>query len=143
MHGAIILGSKNLRAYLINFARSFIYTTALPMHAIASIYCAYKLLSKQNTVLITQKIKLFNQLITEHKINALVSNSCIQGVLFNTNQATKKASTELQNKGFDVRAILSPTVPKGKERLRICLHTFNTDNEITELIKTLATLKNE
>jgi 8-amino-7-oxononanoate synthase len=142
VHGAVVLGSDNLRNYLINFARSFIYTTALPMHAIVSIRCAYEQLPRQNTESITQKIKLFNNLLVEYKINALASNSCIQGILFTSNSATKQAAQTLQKKGFDVRAILSPTVQKGKERLRICLHTFNSNEEIIDLVKTIATLKN-
>jgi 8-amino-7-oxononanoate synthase len=47
------------------------------------------------------------------------------------------AAQTLQNKGLEVRAILSPTVAKGKERLRICLHLFNTDKEIETLVAAL------
>jgi 8-amino-7-oxononanoate synthase len=47
-HGAIILGSETLRNYLVNFARSFIYSTALPYHAIVSVRCAYELLPTAN-----------------------------------------------------------------------------------------------
>ncbi|HZJ21322.1 MAG TPA: 8-amino-7-oxononanoate synthase, partial [Pricia sp.] len=42
-----------------------------------------------------------------------------------------------------VRPILSPTVPEGQERLRICLHTFNTEKEITEVLQLLAIFTNE
>ena len=136
-HGAIILGSKTLRHYLINFARSFIYTTAAPIHNIATINAAYQLLSKIDHQLIHQKIVLFRKLLTENNIRALDSESAIQGILFSSNEATKRAAATLQQKGFDVRAILSPTVALGKERLRICLHTFNTDEEITSLVNHL------
>jgi 8-amino-7-oxononanoate synthase len=47
----------------------------------------------------------------------------------------KNAAQILQNKGFDLRAILSPTVPQRKERLRICIHTYNTTEEINSLVK--------
>ena len=46
---------------------------------------------------------------------------------------------QLQDKGFDVKAILSPTVPEGQERLRFCLHSYNTKEEITEVLGLLST----
>jgi len=134
-HGAIVLGSKNLRSYLINFARSFIYTTAAPVHNIISIKCAYLLLRNINPFIILNKIELFRSLVKQHAITALESQSTIQGILCSSNAATKMAAYRLQSKGFDVRAILSPTVSAGKERLRICLHSYNTDEEIKLLIE--------
>ncbi|SFH25829.1 aminotransferase class I/II-fold pyridoxal phosphate-dependent enzyme [Pedobacter insulae] len=134
-HGAAILGSHNLRAYLVNFARSFIYTTALPPHQIIAISCAYKLLGKHHYAAdLTDKIKAFNNQIAGLSLTRIPSNSCIQTVLFNNDQTAKRAAAFLQEKGFDVRAILSPTVPEGKERLRICLHLYNTPEEISDLI---------
>ena len=62
-------------------------------------------------------------------------------VLVGSKRATAAvAAFLLQGAGFDIRAILSPTVPKGSERVRICLHSFNTENEIrllTEMINNL------
>ncbi|WP_316843712.1 pyridoxal phosphate-dependent aminotransferase family protein [Pedobacter psychrodurus] len=139
-HGAIVLGSNTLRHYLINFARSFIYTTAAPIHNIVAIRSAYQLLNDLDHPLIHQKIALFRKTLKEQNIKALDSESTIQGVLFSSNEATKLAATTLQSKGFDVRAILSPTVALGKERLRICLHTFNTDEEIISLVNHLKEL---
>lgn len=141
-HGAIILGSENLRNYLINFARSFIYTTAAPLHNILAVNCAYQLLAKgDETNLITKKINLYNQLINDLNLSIIPSQSAIQTVLFNSNESARKASASLQNKGFDVKAILSPTVAEGKERLRICLHTYNSDEEIINLVNHLKTFQ--
>ncbi|MBC6110479.1 aminotransferase class I/II-fold pyridoxal phosphate-dependent enzyme [Pedobacter fastidiosus] len=137
IHGAIVLGSENLRHYLINFARSFIYTTAAPIHNIVAIKSAYEILQNLDFQKIHKKIEIFRKLIKENNIQSLNSLSTIQGIVFSNNEATKNASKYLQEKGFDVRAILSPTVPAGKERLRICLHTFNTDEEIISLVKHL------
>ncbi|KQR71033.1 8-amino-7-oxononanoate synthase [Pedobacter sp. Leaf176] len=141
-HGAIVLGSENLRSYLINFARSFIYTTAMPIHNIISVKCAYILLHKVNPSTILDKIELFRNLVKQHAITAMESQSTIQGVIFSSNAATKLAASKLQSKGFDVRAILSPTVPAGKERLRICLHSYNTDEQIKSLIEHLKDIQN-
>jgi len=140
VHGAVVLGSKNLRHYLINFARSFIYTTAAPIHNIVAVNCAYQYLCEIDHQLIHQKITVFRKALKEHHIKALDSESTIQGVLFSSNEATKKSAASLQSKGFDVRAILSPTVAPGKERLRICLHTYNTDEEIKLLVNHLKEL---
>ncbi|MFD0941245.1 aminotransferase class I/II-fold pyridoxal phosphate-dependent enzyme [Pedobacter boryungensis] len=140
-HGAIVLGSKNLHNYLINFARSFIYTTAAPLYHIVAINCAYQLLAKGNeTTKITSKINLYNSLIYDLKLPTISSQSAIQTILFNNNKTVKNAAKNLQEKGFDVKAILSPTVPEGKERLRICLHTYNSDEEITKLVNELKQL---
>jgi 8-amino-7-oxononanoate synthase len=145
-HGAIVLGSEALRNYLINFARSFIYTTAAPLHQIVTINCSYQLLAKgDEKQQLTHKIELYNQLIQELipvaiGIPTIQSFSSIQTILFNSNENARQASAKLQLAGFDVKAILSPTVPLGKERLRICLHTYNSDDEIRSLVNHLKTI---
>ncbi|SMC95652.1 aminotransferase class I/II-fold pyridoxal phosphate-dependent enzyme [Pedobacter africanus] len=137
-HGAVVLGSKNLRTYLINFARSFIYTTAAPLHAIANIKSAYQLLEQTDyTPLIKEKIACYQNLISEVAMNKTPSTSAIHTVIYPDSNSAKKAAATLQEKGLDVRAILSPTVAEGKERLRICLHAFNTETEIQTLVKEL------
>jgi 8-amino-7-oxononanoate synthase len=57
--------------------------------------------------------------------------------LIKGNEKVKQAALLLQNKGFDVRPILSPTVEKGKERLRICIHSYNTREELKAVINIL------
>ncbi len=136
-HGAIVLGSRTLRNYLINFSRSFIYTTASSFHNLVSVKCAYQLLAQTNS---SQKlfhnISLFRSLCKNkfQRFLCVDSDSAIQCIIVSGNEATKKLSIYLQEQGFDVRPILSPTIPVGQERLRICLHSFNTDEEITSLI---------
>jgi 8-amino-7-oxononanoate synthase len=58
------------------------------------------------------------------------------------NQKVKTISNQLQAEGFDVRPILSPTVPKGSERLRFCLHSYNTEAEISKSLSKLSELLN-
>lgn len=137
-HGAAILGSQTLRNYLTNFARSFVYTTAAPLHHIVSIRCAYQLLEQNNSQeLLAEKINQYTKLIKTTSLLRIDSNSCIQTILFDNDLAAKNAASYLQSKGFDVKAILSPTVPEGQERLRICLHLYNTKEEIINLINHL------
>lgn len=142
-HGAVVLGSNNLRNYLINFARPFIYTTAAPFHQLAAIKMAYGLLetSADNMHELRNNICLFKDKIKPGKDFTLIdSNSAIQCILLGSNQLARQAANQLQINGLDVRAILSPTVATGTERIRICLHSFNTENELTLLADTLKNL---
>jgi 8-amino-7-oxononanoate synthase len=135
-HGAIVLGSNLLREYLINFARPFIYTTAASPHNIAAVKIAYQLLqgSQKEVELLKNNIKLFKQKIKQNDNYTLInSESTIQCQILKGNEKAKEISIQLQNSGLDVRPILSPTVPKGSERIRICLHSFNTEKEISLL----------
>jgi 8-amino-7-oxononanoate synthase len=140
-HGAAVLGSCELKSYLINFARSFIYTTALPPHTLATIGAAYRELEHnsdaikklQDNISTLQKSILDAQL-TPHFIP---SQSAIHCCVIKGNKATKDVAALLQQNKFDVKAILSPTVPKGQERLRICLHSYNKKEDIKALVALL------
>jgi len=139
-HGAIVIGSNLLRDYLINFSRSFIYTTALPVHSLVAINQSYQLLQRSGAEIVKLNglIAFFKNLAAQKKkIGLTDSNSPIQCVVIPGNAHVKNMAAELQKEGFDVRPILSPTVQKGKERLRICLHSFNTEEEISRLIESI------
>jgi len=142
-HGATVLGSEALRNYLINFARSFIYTTAAAVHQVASIKMAYQMLQDSDEVIGTLRnnIVLFKDAVRTASA-LLKSDSAIQCLLLNNNERARNAALQLQNKGLDVRAILSPTVAVGTERLRICLHAYNTVDEISLLTKIINELIN-
>jgi 8-amino-7-oxononanoate synthase len=140
-HGAAILGSTELKSYLVNFARSFIYTTGLPPHSVATILVAYQYLEteKDTLHLLRKNIVHFNQ---EKNLLGLKpmfvrSKSAIQSAIIPGNEKVKAIARQLQDKGFDVKAILSPTVPEGQERLRFCLHSFNTNEGISQILALL------
>ncbi len=134
IHGACVAGSQRLIQYLINFARPFIYTTALTPHGIVSIDCAFDYLGEnihlQN--ILEQNIKAFVDGIGTVP-NRTPSKSAIQTLIIGGNDKAKTSASSLQKEGFDIRPILSPTVAKGSERLRICLHTYNSWDEISKL----------
>lgn len=143
-HGAVILGSEQLQSYLINFARSFIYTTAMPLHNVATIKAAFEQLTTSNEMKKLQNnINYFNQQLStnNNQLKFVKSNSAIHSCIISGNDSVKHSSKQLAAKGFDVKAILSPTVPKGQERLRICLHSFNTFKEISTILQLLPTIK--
>jgi 8-amino-7-oxononanoate synthase len=142
-HGAAILGSQELKDYLVNFARSFIYTTGLSPHSVATILIAYQHLEseKQTINKLRENSIHFNQ---EKNLLGLKpmfvrSKSAIQSAIIPGNQNVKSIAQQIQAKGFDVKAILSPTVPEGQERLRFCLHSFNSKEEISEVLGLLST----
>lgn len=151
-HGAAILGSKNVKDYLVNFARSFIYTTALSPHSLATVQSAYNELlnvsssdADENTHCIenTQKllkanIQHFQKEVKRLDLDFINSNSAIHCCVIPGNSTIKEISNQLQQNGFDVKAVLSPTVPKGKERLRFCLHAYNNKAEITQVLELLS-----
>lgn len=133
-HGAVVLGSQQLKDYLINFARSFIYSTALPEHSIVCIKASYALfpLMQEERAHLQKMITHFQQ--AEIGYQKLISQTPVQVVVIPGNDAVKNVADKLQQNNLDVRAILYPTVPKGAERLRIVLHAFNTMEELDALI---------
>lgn len=139
-YGAIILGSDLLRNFLINFSRSFIYTTALPLKSLVAVNQSYQLLQKSG-----MQIKQLHELIYYFKTHLsgkvkeqlIESDSAIQCILVRGNDNVKKLAASLQYCGYDVRPILSPTVSRGKERLRICIHVFNNKSQIDGLCDAL------
>lgn len=145
-HGAAILGSSQLRDYLINFSRAFIYTTALSPHSLATIKMAYTELGEtKNAERLRQNIEHFKTEIQRLNLNTnfIESDSAIHCCIVPGNENVKHVSKQLSTNGFDVRPILSPTVPAGQERLRFCLHSYNTKTEITDVLELLAKIKNQ
>ena len=118
IHGACIAGSEKLIQYIINFARPFIYTTALAPHSIIAIESAFDYL-RENLALqqfLQKNIAAFVNGVS-HLANRTLSTSAIQTVIFPGNENSKRAASTLQHAGFDIRPVLSPTVPTGTERL--------------------------
>ena len=143
-HGAAIIGSPELNQYLVNFARSFIYTTGLSPHAVATVLMAYNQLEQVPDQLqqLRDNIQFFNQEKLQLGLKPLFvySKSAIQSAILPGNEKVKHLAKKLQEAGFDVRASLSPTVPEGQERLRFCLHSYNTPSEIKAVLLALSQL---
>ena len=132
-HGAAVLGNNFLRTYLINFARSFIYTTALPPHSYLRVN---EILSR--TDLESRRIKLLGNISLLRSLlpkSFACSHECspIQIIHFRDREKLDSVARKMQQNGFGVKAIFSPTVPESEECLRINLHTDNTEEEIRRL----------
>lgn len=127
IHGACLTGSKTLKSFIVNYSRPFIYTTAPSPFEVISIQEGFRFLQKHPELSLNlfDKIRLFNELLPKFS-----SLTAIKSIIIGGNDKTRQVALNLQKSGFDVRPILSPTVQEGTERLRICLHTFNTEKEI-------------
>ncbi|PTB37139.1 uncharacterized protein TrAFT101_010871 [Trichoderma asperellum] len=145
--GAIVLCSSVTRSYLINYARSFIYTTAMAFPSLASIRTTYDFLAQGHAdpllqhlqSLILQMHNLLTNTIKQHhpspelfRINPETPQSPILPLF--TNRARNLAQY-CQERGFTVRPIVAPTVPAGQDRVRVCLHAGNTVEEVEGLCK--------
>jgi 8-amino-7-oxononanoate synthase len=145
-NGAVVLCSEELKSFLINYCRPFIYSTALPYHSLAHIKCAYQILGSHAVTEKREKlfalVQLFRDTLAQKgtKFQLLSGNSPVQSIIISGNERVKKLAEAIRNQGFDVRPILSPTVPAGKERIRICLHSFNTKEEVRKLSETINAL---
>ena len=142
-HGAAILGSADLKSFLINFARSFIYTTGLSPHSLATIQTCYSVMKNEekHQKRLLKNITFFTSEIKKNNLENLFikSNSAIHCCVISGNENVKSIAKKLHEKGFDVKAVLSPTVAKNRERLRFCLHSYNSEAEIKEVLHLLAT----
>ena len=135
--GAAVLGSDMLSTFLVNCCRSFIYTTAPSIPVVSSILAAYDLMpdldSERSHVL--ELAKHF-----AHELQAISDSVKVWGgdsaiVSFVLGEHAIILAKYLQDQGYDVRAILSPTVPNGSELIRICFHSFNTKHEVNMAIQ--------
>ena len=126
VHGAIVLGPDLLKQGLINFSTPSIYTTALPFYSLAAIKCSYDLFPTMES-----ERQHINHLVS---LQLSPSKTQIQSIAIEGNEAVRHASETLAFCGFDIKPLMSPTVQRGKESLRICLHAFNTKEQIETLI---------
>lgn len=136
--GCFISGSQLLKDYLTNFCRSFIYSTAPSRTIIKEVNTQIDALNIDNSRDKVFELKKYflDGCNNNFKIISSV-NSAIVSILIPNTKELKNVESEIQKAGLFVKAILHPTVPKGLERLRVCIHSFNTRKEIDLLLNTL------
>ncbi|PYH48130.1 aminotransferase class I/II-fold pyridoxal phosphate-dependent enzyme [Aspergillus saccharolyticus JOP 1030-1] len=145
-HGAVVLCDPDTREYLINYARSLIYTTALGFPFLAAIRTVYEMLEGGETVelqdTLHHRIRYLRERLTaiqpadptlfalhHHPGSPIFSLRC---------PLPRRLAAACQAKGYVVRPILPPTVPAGQERVRVCLHAGNTEEEIDGLVEVIS-----
>ncbi len=132
MHGAAILTNELISSYLVNFASPFIYTTAAHDFLWMSIREGYRYLetNARLQVQLRENISVFR---AQHLPGPSSEKSPVQAVLIPDRRKLNMVKNNLEEHGFLTYAVFSPAVKEGTERLRICLHSFNTQKEILEL----------
>jgi 8-amino-7-oxononanoate synthase len=145
-HGAVVCGSTVFRDYLVNYGYPVIYSTALPLHSLATIRCSYDTMTggkgDRLRTSVFQFVYMFRQtlepfLATCHKVHLLPSTSPIQALMIPDNTACTEFCNMLFVKSkerIQLFPIKSPTVPKGQERVRIILHSHNTTKQVETLV---------
>ena len=127
-----------VRSYLVNYARSFIFTTALGHINLLIIQATYELLNDEKQVSKLQKslwenLKRFSDGLKDSPVHIYppVPRSAIFSVFCNN---PRSLAAHCQQSGLVVRPIVHPTVPKGTERVRVCIHSGNTAEEVDLLV---------
>jgi 8-amino-7-oxononanoate synthase len=137
--GAFVAGSEALIETLIQFSRSYIYTTALPPAVAVASSASLKILQaeswrREKLVSLVSRFRLGAEQIG---LDLMDSQTPIQPVQINNDQRVMEINQQLRAKGFMVGAIRPPTVPKGSGRLRICLSATHTEEQIDQLLEAL------
>lgn len=146
-----------VREYLVNYARTLIYTTAMPPACLAGIKVAYDFLGTERV----ESLRRHLRALTAHA-HALLASVCDEFQLDDDDkgQATpllridttpprspilallctrpRSLALHCQQRGFLVRPIVAPTVPRGRERVRVCLHAGNTREQVEGLARAVA-----
>ncbi|NOY85012.1 MAG: 8-amino-7-oxononanoate synthase [Nitrospirae bacterium] len=137
--GGFVAGTEDLIHLLINKARPFIYTTALPASVLASALAALELF--QNDPSLIQQLwrnrAYFVQKISELGFDILGSETPIVPLLIGSPEKALLFSKQLLEKDILVSAIRPPTVPKGTARLRVTLMASHTKEQIDVLLHEL------
>ena len=150
--GGYICGSRSLIDWLINRARSFIYSTAPPPALAAAAMAAVDFLAspdgEERRLLLRQRIKLMQELLpnrspaTANRFGKTVDHvsSAIFPWIVGAEQAAMDLARALQKEGFFVPAIRYPTVAKGSARLRVTVTAAHNDGQIRSLCEAIARL---
>lgn len=143
--GAFVCGSENLRSFLINRARTFIFNTALPPYFAAQVSAGVKLAADAHdgrARLAQLSAFLRNELRTNGFFIPDIDSQIVP-IILGWNDAAVQFAEYLRARGFGVRAIRPPTVPAGKARLRISLTAKHSEDILAELVLAMVQARNE
>jgi 8-amino-7-oxononanoate synthase len=139
--GAFVAGSEALCSLLINRARSYIYTTALPPPVAAAASASLQIIaSPEGDLLRSRLYNAISKFRSAVRLSSHSNTSPILPLVFGTDQAALSASTALRLKGFFVQAIRPPTVREGSSRLRITFSALHTEEQVSDLAQAISEL---
>ena len=143
VYGAFVAGSDTLTDAMVQFARSYIYTTAVPPAVAMAANAAVALLTEEawRQSHLQHLIQVFRAGAADLKLPLMASQTAIQPLLIGDADEAMQVSHALQDMGILVTAIRPPTVPANSARLRITLTAAHTQVQLEQLLAALATLK--
>ncbi|MGD8926498.1 MAG: 8-amino-7-oxononanoate synthase [Thioalkalispiraceae bacterium] len=138
--GAFVAGDDDLIEMLIQRARSYVYTTALPPAIAEATRISIKLMDGEawRRDKLADNISYFKQQINKLDLPDTNSSTAIQPIMIGEVEAAMKLSASLKEAGLLVSAIRPPTVPEGTSRLRITLCAEHSQQQIDRLISTIS-----
>jgi 8-amino-7-oxononanoate synthase len=138
--GAFVAGRKVLIDGLVQFARTHIYTTAMPPVLAAAASAAVDLARRESwrREKLARLIALFRAGAAAHGMRLMPSRTPIQPVLIGASEDASHVSLQMEDAGFYIPAIRPPTVPAGKARLRITLSAAHEEADVEQLLSALA-----
>jgi 8-amino-7-oxononanoate synthase len=141
--GAFVAGSRDLIEFLIQKARPYIYTTALPQPVAAATRKALEIAQREpwRRERVLSLTARFRKAASEAGIALLDSNTPIQPVILGSSEAALQAQQDLLAAGFRVVAIRAPTVPRGSERLRVTISAAHSEKQVDALVERLSQLQ--
>lgn len=143
--GAFVAGPQLLIDYLVQKARTYIYTTAMPP-AVAKATCAALDLVEQGLARrrhLAHLIRRFREESQALGYQLMPSATPIQPIMVGDNWTALELSRQLEDRGLLVTAIRPPTVPEGQARLRVTLSAAHTDADLDRLLTALADCRPE
>lgn len=141
--GAFVAGPVELTDYLVQRARSYIYTTATPPLLAAALAASLRLIEAEawRRERLRELITGLRQGLKLRRWRLMDSTTPIQPVIIGANQETLAVSEALRERGIWVPAIRPPTVPKGEARLRISLSAAHSHEDVAQLAEALNELE--
>ena len=141
--GAFIAGSKTLIEYLTNFARPYIYTTAMPPAVAAATLTSIEIIQREEErrAHLHERVIQFRQGARDLGLQLMESQTSIQPIVVGDSHAAMQMSQALLEKGILVTAIRPPTVPAGTARLRVTLSAAHTKDQVNTLLKALSQIQ--
>jgi len=138
--GAFVLGNNEMIEYLIQKARTLIYTTAAPAALAIAASKSLKIIisESERRDRLHDNISYFRKCAHQASLDLLASNTAIQSLVIGDNITTVQVSNKLKQNGLLTLAIRPPTVPKNTARLRITLTSEHSHRHIDMLISSLA-----
>lgn len=140
--GAFVAGSNSLIEMLVQKARTYIYTTALPPPIAAATRAALRISQEEEwrRGRLAGHIVRFREHAAARRWPLLPSTTPIQPLVLGSEEAALRASAGLLEAGILVTAIRPPTVPEGSARLRITLSAAHEDHDVERLLEALSAL---